>query len=206
MARDWKKTAKKIWWFIWEDDSIASWIVNIILAFVLIKFVVFPGLGWILSTDYPIVAVVSDSMEHRTSFDAWWALHENFYNNHQILKEDFREFPFANGFNKGDIMILRGVAPENLQIGDVIVFRNSQPDPIIHRLVKRWVVEDEYHFQTKGDKNFASIPSTHVNEVDIVEDRVVGKAFVRVPFVGYIKIWAFELMKFIVSGIQNVLS
>ena len=55
---------KKAWHFIWEDDSVLSWLVNIILAFVLIKFIVYPGLGFILQTTHPVVAVVSESMEH----------------------------------------------------------------------------------------------------------------------------------------------
>ena len=63
-----KKSAKdiwkKVWHFIWEEDSVASWVVNIILAFVLIKFIVYPGLGFALGTTHPVVAVVSPSMEH----------------------------------------------------------------------------------------------------------------------------------------------
>ena len=61
-----RKLWKKFWYFIWEDNSIWSWIVNVILAFLLIKFLVYPGLGIILGTDYPIVAVVSESMEHKS--------------------------------------------------------------------------------------------------------------------------------------------
>ena len=65
MNKKTRKQLKKIWYFIW-DDSIWSWIVNIILAFVLIKFVVYPGLGFLLNTSHPVVAVVSSSMEHRS--------------------------------------------------------------------------------------------------------------------------------------------
>ena len=61
-----KKTLKNIWYFIWEDDSIWSWIANFILAFVLIKFIVYPSLGFMLQTTHPVVAVVSSSMEHKT--------------------------------------------------------------------------------------------------------------------------------------------
>ena len=57
----------KVWHFIWHDDSIWSWIVNIILSFILIKFLVYPGIGFALSTTHPIVAVVSGSMEHKTT-------------------------------------------------------------------------------------------------------------------------------------------
>ena len=67
-----KDTAKNVWKFIWEDDSIWSWMLNIILAFVLIKFIVYPGLGLLLGTSYPVVAVVSESMEHNEPFDEWW--------------------------------------------------------------------------------------------------------------------------------------
>ena len=63
---------KGIWYFIWEDNSLLSWIVNVILAFVLIKFIIYPGLGLLFSTSYPIVAVVSGSMEHQGNFDTWW--------------------------------------------------------------------------------------------------------------------------------------
>ena len=48
---------KKTWHFIWEDDSLLSWIVNIVLAIVLIKFIIYPGLGLVLGTGFPVVAV-----------------------------------------------------------------------------------------------------------------------------------------------------
>ena len=67
-----RKALKKVWHFIWEDNSIWSWIANIALAFVLIKFVVYPGLGFLLNTTHPVVAVVSESMEHNSDFDSWW--------------------------------------------------------------------------------------------------------------------------------------
>ena len=64
---DWhtvKKVLKKTWHFLWYEDSLLSWIVNIILAFVLIKFLIYPGIGLVLQTDLPVVAVVSESMDH----------------------------------------------------------------------------------------------------------------------------------------------
>ena len=55
---------RKVWKFIWEDDSALSWIVNVILAFVIVKFLIYPGLGLVLHTTHPVVAVVSGSMDH----------------------------------------------------------------------------------------------------------------------------------------------
>ena len=84
-----KSVLKTIWNFIWNDDSIWSWLVNIVLAFVIIKFIVYPGLGFLLSTDYPIVAVVSSSMEHDGNFDNWWSPQESWYLGYDITKEQF---------------------------------------------------------------------------------------------------------------------
>ncbi len=190
---------KKIWWFIWEDDSIWSWIVNIILAFVLIKFIVYPGLGFLLSTSYPIVAVVSSSMEHDGSFDNWWGSQENWYSEHSITKNQFLDFDFKNGFNKGDIMILYGKEPKDIKMGDIIVFKSKRPDPIIHRVVKKWEADEEYYLQTKGDHNPDSIKSGSLDETKINEEQYIGKAVVRVPLLGYVKIWFVELIRLFVK-------
>ena len=189
---------KKTWWFIWEDDSLLSWIVNIILAFVLIKFIVYPGLGFLLSTPYPIVAVVSSSMEHDGNFEKWWAPQEAWYSRYSITPSQFSDFDFSNGFNKGDIMILYGKKPKNLKAGDVIVFKSKRPDPIIHRVVKKWENDGNYYFQTKGDHNSDSIRAVGLDETNIAEDQILGKAVIKIPLLGYVKIWFVELIKLFV--------
>ena len=204
--RNWKQVLRKIWYFIWEDDSIWSWIANIVLAFVLIKFIVYPGLGYLLQTSHPVVAVVSESMEHNSGFSNWWAKGGDWYSKNQITKEEFEKFPFRNGFNKGDIMILKGKKPENILVGNVIVFWSSKKDPIIHRVVKKWKEDGKYYFQTKGDNyrtNQISIKSVSLDETRISEDQIVGNAIGRVPMLGYIKIWFVELINFIRVHIQK---
>lgn len=193
-----KRFLKKTWWFIWEEDSLLSWIVNIILAFVLIKFIVYPGLGFLLGTSYPIVAVVSGSMEHDGSFDDWWGVHENWYTRNDISKEQFSGFSFKNGFDKGDIMILHGKDAIDVEVGDVMVFKSNRPDPIIHRVVEKWDMDEVYYFRTKGDHNPDSIKSSSLDETNINEDKLLGKAVVRIPLLGYIKIWFVELIKLFV--------
>ena len=187
-----KKTWKKIWWFIWEDNSIWSWIVNIILAFLIIKFLFYPGLGLIVGTQHPIVAVVSSSMEHNETFDKWWPYQNQWYSKMDISKERFETFPFKNGFNKGDIIFLIGSNPKDIRIGNIIVFQSAKPDPIIHRVVAKWQYNEKYYFQTKGDNrltNQESIRSTQIDETNISENTVIGKALFRVPWLGYVKIW-----------------
>lgn len=191
-----KKVLKKVWWFIWEDDSIWSWLVNIVLAFVLIKFLVYPGLGLILGTNYPIVAVVSESMEHNMAFDDWWDKNKEWYIEGGIAKEKFLSFPLKNGFYKGDIMVLVGKEPESLNVGDVIVFKSNKPDPIIHRIVKKWEENGKYYFKTKGDNNKDSIKSSLVDETRLTEEMIIGKTVFKVPLLGWIKILFVEILKF----------
>jgi len=209
-----KKTFRKIWHFLWEEDSIWSWLVNIALAFLIIKFLIYPGLGFALGTTHPVVAVVSESMEHNgIKLDAWYDQNEGFYAYYNITEGDFSGYRYKNGFNKGDIMILIGKKPEKLDKGDVIVFFSSTNQPIIHRIIKEWEVDDDYYFQTKGDNNPDSIalyvkynsfvPKGTVgavellDETEIHEDEIVGKAVARVPLLGYIKIGFVKLMRLI---------
>ncbi|MBN1376767.1 signal peptidase I [Candidatus Woesearchaeota archaeon] len=129
-------------------------------------------------------------MEHDSSnFELWWEYNKVFYINRNITKEEFREYAFHNGFNKGDIMILRGYNPENIEIGDVIVFRAGKAYPIIHR-----VVEKNGHFGTKGDNNPDQIRSFDLDETNIKYEQLIGKAVFRIPWVGYVKIGAVELV------------
>ena len=192
-----KNTLKKLWYFIWEDNSIWSWIVNVILAFILIKFIVYPGLGLVLQTSHPVVAVVSESMEHKNSFGDWWQKSNKWYTDNGIKEDDFKKFPLKNGFDKGDIMVLKGKKPESIEIGDVIVFWSAKRDPIIHRVVKKWQNDNTYYFRTKGDNyktNPAPIKTSFLDETKISEEQIVGYAFIRIPLLGYIKIWFVEIL------------
>ena len=194
---------KKVWHFIWEDNSIWSWIVNILLAFVLIKYIVYPGLGFLLMTTHPVVAVVSESMEHNSDFNDWWEKSGKWYAANGIDKGDFKGFPASNGFNKGDIMVLKGRNPESIEIGDIIVFWSAKKDPIIHRVVKKGQENDIYYFQTKGDNyktNPVPIRSSVLDETRINQEQIVGNAVLRVPLLGYIKIWFVELLGLFKNG------
>lgn len=195
-----------------------------------------------LGTGYPIVAVVSESMEHNSfkrgcvdsekinvlgfniekcyqynyllcgkiyderihfDMDEYWEICGAWYeNNMDLTKEEFSEFKFKNGFNTGDIMILRSATPENTEIGNVLVFQSvgmNLDEPIIHRVVDI-KDEGEWAAMTKGDHNAIA------DNGYVTQDRIVGKAIVRVPYLGYIKIWFVELIRFILRGIAYVLS
>jgi len=188
-----KKPLQKIWWFIWEDESIWSWIVNVILAFVIIKFLIYPGLGFMLGTTHPVVAVISGSMEHDGSFDDWWEYkckinelvfqQADFYASKDIDKQTFKTFRFKNGFNTGDLMILK--SKKDLELGDIIVFQPPQErEPVIHRIIEITEQNGNNYYTTKGDHNCGSSQA----EDNLPESAIIGEAVGRVPFLGMIKL------------------
>ena len=207
-------TLRQIWHFLWEDNSILSWIVNVVLAFIIIKFLVYPGLGFVLATTNPVVAVVSCSMEHKASncagnqpidmcgntfdkatsldFDEYWKLCGGWYENRSISKNSFSKFQLSNGFNKGDLIILKGRRITELDVGDVIVFHGRARDPTIHRIVS---MSEDGSLTTKGDKNERQLPE----EFNIAENRVIGQAFFRLPYLGYVKILFTDLVNMVVG-------
>jgi len=170
--------------------------LNIVLAFVLIKFLVYPGLALVLATSNPVVAVVSESMEHNAQFDDWWEAKANFYEKFNITKTDFENFRFKNGFNKGDLMILKGVDPSTLSIGNTVVFRGVGKEPVIHRLVSKKQLNGNYLISTKGDSNDNQL----AYEKDIPPEQLIGKAVVRIPVLGYVKIIVTDAITLILRG------
>lgn len=207
-----KSTTKNIWNFIWHDDSMASWLVNIVLAFILIKFVIYPLLGLLLQTAFPIVAVVSGSMEH--DITAEYALNiqgerfetgryricDKIHDDSDNLNYDEYWQNCGDWYENIDITkeqfkefrfsngfntgdIMILNSKKNVKVGDVIVFFANRPEPIIHRVVE----VNESMYKTKGDHN--SIADGWVND-----EQVIGKALFRVPLLGYVKIVAVELL------------
>lgn len=205
MKQYWKKV--KEWWsYAREDNLFLSWLIDIIFAIVLIQFIIFPLLSFSLGTDLPVVAVVSTSMEHDMNrgggsyfmcgnrymedqdvdFDTWWDECGEWYEENSISKTDFESYPFSNGFNEGDVMVIQGKAFEDIEIGQVIVFESEERGvPIIHRVVDRHT-NDTLTLQAKGDNNGDSVRS--LGEENISESQVKGVAVGRIPFIGYLKL------------------
>lgn len=90
-------------------------------------------------------------------------------------------------------MILRGTKPEKIDVGDVIVFQANRPDPIIHRVIDTEKKDTRYIFKTKGDHNVASF----YFEAYIPEENYIGKAVLRIPYLGYIKLGFVKLLSLI---------
>ncbi|NHJ86341.1 MAG: signal peptidase I [Asgard group archaeon] len=143
--------------------------------------------NWVLKaalhTDTPLVIVTSKSMEP-------------IYYGSNRYDNDIRK----------DMLIVKGIDPSKIQIGDVIVFyqinattyENILDDPeyvpIVHRVNRIYIDNEtgEYWFTTKGDNpdsndTFIELPT--VVELQIHQDRIIGVIVGRIPYLGGILLY-----------------
>ncbi len=193
MIKQIKQQSKKIWDFLWKSDSLASWIVSLILAFIIIKFIFFPLLSLILGSSMPLVVVESTSMHHpgnfigntigsEHSFESWWKEKGEWYSNNGINKQDAKEWNLNSGLEMGDIVVV-GKA-DNLKIGDIIIFQANRKYPIIHRIVEIKNIQGQKVYSTKGDNNSRQLTS----EKNITKKDIIGKALIKIPKIGWTKL------------------
>ncbi len=203
---------KKIWDFLWHSNSVWSFIVDVLLIFLIVKFLLLPGLGLVLNTSVPMVIVESGSMEHLKNtydktlpisicghnygqkgpvvFDEYWGLCGSWYEDINITKAEFSDFLFKNGFNKGDIMVIKG--QKEYGVGDIIVFKVSKySTPIIHRVIYTREIAGMKVYSTKGDHNSDQIPY----ELSISQSQILGKAIGKIPWFGWVKLFFVELFR-----------
>ncbi len=195
--KSFKYYAKKFWNFFWKDDSFLGWIFSLIIIVVFIKFIFFPFLNLVTGTALPLAIVESCSMYHERNLlsntNNWFDDNQNKYDEFSISNDEFNDFPFKKGFNKGDILFVIGTNPKKLEVGDVIIFDANQANPVIHRIVEIKVdANGKRTFSTLGDNN----PRQHQFETNIKEEQIVGKAKLRlVPYAGWGKLIFFEFRK-----------
>ena len=189
-----KKSLKDGWDFLWNSNSFSSWIALLLICFVVVRFILFPVLGFALGgTPLPLVVVESSSMEHQGGFDSWWEKKGDWYKQRNFTKEEVSSWDFSNGLDKGDIVVSKRLKEYvNYKVGDVIIFRTpSQKTPIIHRIIGK--DKNFFSFRTKGDNN----PGQNFYENDVLEEYVVSKAVLRIPKLGWIKLVFVELIRLI---------
>lgn len=207
MDKELKGKFKDFWDWLWNSDSILSYIVFLILIFIVIKFIFLPGLGLVFGTQLPLAIVESGSMEHysikisQNNYDLcgnnfeqskffnseeYWNTCGNWYEqNTNITKEEFQTFKLDKGFRKGDLIIIFGKKPENIEIGDVLIFQTNRAHPLIHRVIST------NPLQTKGDHN----PGQLQEEKNIQSNQVIGVAVGKIPYVGWLKLFFVELFQ-----------
>ncbi len=166
----------------------------------------FFGLQFILNTPTPLRVVESGSMciPHDGACDGWLSL----------------THPFEPTLHKGDILIIQGVDPKDLNTdypnSDIIVYKkpnNPTDTPVVHRIVSSYEVNGTLYFQTKGDGNGTPWPapvdpSQYDSNSGIIltggegvpANLVEGRVVMRIPFFGWItlvlrgNIWVIPLI------------
>lgn len=176
----------RFWWFVWESPSVWSWVVDLILLYIIVKFIFFPVAGLIAGTSLPSVIVESESMHHAGNFEEWWQDFGPWYEQQGMSKEEITKWPYLNGIDKGDIIIVSGRIENSLKVGDVIIFNAGQAKPIIHRIIKI-----DNTAGTKGDNNIEQLSVEKI----ISEEKIIGKAIYRIPKIGWAKLFFVELVK-----------
>ncbi len=89
--------------------------------------------------------------------------------------------------NVGDILILRGVPPSKINVGDIIVFKATwlpEESPfVVHRVVAIEMHNGHYYFFTKGDHNLIRDPEP------APDTNVIGVAVFVVPKIGTVTLF-----------------
>lgn len=155
-----------------------TWWGNIILGFAAALIFYYVILSLLLSSNTPVVAVVSGSMEHDESVDAdhYGWLEENLGYNKTYIDS----WPIKNGFNVGDMPIVKG--RDKYEVGEVIVYSvQGVKAPIIHRIIK---INDDGTYQTKGDNNNAQ----NFYEFSVRKEQIKGEVIFIIPKIGYFKV------------------
>jgi signal peptidase I len=221
------KNLKDFWNFLWNDNSTLSWVLSMVLAFIVIKFIFFPGLSFLMQTSLPLVAVVSGSMEHRdvapcqtvafggicmTYFDA----------NPQICgTTPSQRIDSFDGYWSacGDWYVSNGISKidfdsfpfmRGFNVGDVMVIYGKAYEDVVVGDVIIFIAQDgtpiihrvvkrneNGTLQTKGDHNSDSIRSGARSEISITKRQYVGTAIGRVPYVGLVKLYALKAIYFV---------
>jgi signal peptidase I len=86
--------------------------------------------------------------------------------------------------NIGDLVVVTPTSPEDLKVGDVIVFHSPNGGGLVcHRIVAIDQGDGSLAFQTKGDANEDPDP------LPLDSDSIVGKVQVCIPMMGYVVKW-----------------
>ncbi len=180
---------------LWKNDYFKTAIAILLIVGVILVFLF--GLQLALNTPNPALTVESSSM---------------CIPNDRSPPYDFNYFlwtlshPFDRTLNVGDIILVEGMNPKNLNTNypnsDIIVF-HSPDDPgilIVHRIINVTVIDGTTYFLTKGDGNGINNPwpEKPVSGLDpwdynsppgVPADMVVGKVILRIPWFGWITLF-----------------
>lgn len=169
---------------LWENEYVQTAVAIGLIVLAVAGF--WFGLQFALNTPYPVLAVESGSMciPYDMACSGWTSL----------------DHPFARTLHTGDLIIIQGVNPADLNANypnsDIIVFHKpTNPEElIVHRIISKQEINGTLYFKTKGDGNGNKWPSTPEYGIDewegypygVPQNLVLGKVIMRIPWVGHV--------------------
>ncbi|HKZ88330.1 MAG TPA: hypothetical protein VJ066_04110 [Candidatus Bathyarchaeia archaeon] len=176
---------------LWKNEYFQTAVVVALIVAVIFGF--WFGSQLVLNTKIPpALAVISGSMciPYDGACDGW-------------------AHPFDQTLHVGDIIVIQGVDPKDLNANypnsDIIVYQNpwypTDPDAkIVHRIVAKEEINGTLYFYTKGDGNGADKwPNTpDRSEYDpwspVPANLIYGKVVMRIPWIGHIAIFMHKVL------------
>ncbi|MGA3290134.1 MAG: hypothetical protein ABSD42_07855 [Candidatus Bathyarchaeia archaeon] len=176
---------------VWKNEYFKTVVAIVLIVAIVLGFLF--GLQFALHTSDPALTVESGSMSIP------YAVSD--YNFLLTL-----ETPFDRTLSVGDIIIVQGVNPKDLNTNypnsDIIVFHDPDVPSIliVHRIIGTDVVNGTLYFLTKGDGNgypdtWPQIPQTGLDPWDsnsppgVPQSMVVGRVVMRIPWLGWITLF-----------------
>jgi hypothetical protein len=175
---------------LWKNNYFKTGVAIVLIVTVVLSFLF--GLQLALHTPDPALTVESGSMS--IPYDG----NDNFWLS--------IAHPFDRTLSIGDIIIIQGVNPKDLNTNypnsDIIVFHDPQPGYyntlIVHRIIGTKVVNGTTYYLTKGDGNGNPWPQKPTQDLDpwdsnnppgVPQSMVVGKVVMRIPWFGWITLF-----------------
>ncbi len=121
-------------------------------------------------------------------------------------------------YDQGDMFLIYKSAPEDIELGDVIVYESengfSTGILIIHRVVNITVIDeggsDQYYYRVSGDNKNSNQEIDHFNPTSslIPYGNVVGKTVFLIPKVGYLRLWLSDspVFRYILIGLLVIVA
>ncbi|UJG40474.1 MAG: signal peptidase I [Candidatus Heimdallarchaeum aukensis] len=119
-------------------------------------------------------------------------------------------------YDQGDMFLIVKVKPENIHMGDVIVYRSnlnpnipdSQKLLIIHRVINITKISTdegvEYYYRVSGDNPDSNnyVDSYNISSTLIPYNAILGKTVFLIPKIGYLRLWlsTYPFVQYLVIG------
>jgi signal peptidase len=87
--------------------------------------------------------------------------------------------------SRGHLLILQSQAPEDINVGEIIVYNADwhTQAPVVHRVIQRDYVDEEYRYYTQGDNNNQPDPSYRTY------NEIVGVVIAAIPWIGNVTLF-----------------